>query len=102
MNPDAFVVPLDLDAIRLRHRRAVDGVPLALLSASAADVPQLASEVEHLRALVLASQLANANLRAAARAALSAARDGESEPLAYLTDELNGEWPASCHDRSRR
>ena len=99
MNPEHSV---DLDAIRLRHRRAVDGAPVALLSASAADVPQLVSEVERLRAQLLVSQLANANLRAAARAALSAARDGESEPLAYLTDELTGQWPASRRDRSRR
>ena len=102
MNPDDSVIPLDLDAIRLRHRQAVEGASLALLSASAADVPQLVSAVERLRALVVASQLANANLRAAARAALSAARDGECEPLDYLTDELNGEWPASRYYRSRR
>lgn len=99
MNLDNSV---DLDAIRLRHRQAVDGASLASLSASAADVPQLVSEVQRLRALVLASQLANANLRAGARAALSAARDGEPDPLAYLTDELTGEWPESRHDRTRR
>lgn len=102
MNPDDSVIPLDLDAIRLRHRRAVDGASLALLKASAADVPQLVSEVERVGALVLTSLLTHANLRAAIRAALSAARDGEPEPLAYLADELYGGWPASRDDRGRR
>jgi hypothetical protein len=103
MNSDpTLMVRLDLDAIRLRHRRAVDRTPPSALDASAADIPQLVSEVERLGALVLESRLAHANLRAAVRAALSAARDGEPEPFGYLTDELYGEWPTARGDRGRR
>jgi hypothetical protein len=102
----AVVVRLDLDAVRLRHHFAVGGSTTAAMStglmASVADVPQLVSEVDRLGALVLEARLAYANLRAAARAALSAARDGEPDPFAYLIDELHGEWPTLPDDQSRR
>lgn len=102
----AFAVRLDLDAIRSRYRQAIDSatpgrMSVALL-ASASDVLPLASEVERLSALVLDTRLAHANLRAAVRAALSAARDGEPDPFAYLADELHGEWPAPRDDRGQR
>ena len=100
LDDSAFVVRLDLDAIRLRYRRAVDSAIPA--SMSAADVPLLVSEVERLGALVIETRLAYANLRAAALAVLSAARDGEPEPFAYLVDELYGAWPTPCYDRGRR
>jgi hypothetical protein len=100
LDDSAFVVRLDLDAIRLRSRRAVDSAIPA--SMSAADVPLLVSEVERLGALVIETRLAYDNLRAAARAALSAARDGEPEPIAYLVDELYGAWPTFYCDRGRR
>jgi len=95
-----FVVRLDLDVIRVRYRRAVNSAIPA--SISAADVPLLVSEVERLGALVIENRLAYANLRAAALAALSAARDGEPEPFAYLVDELYGAWPTFYCDRGRR
>jgi hypothetical protein len=84
----AFVVPLDLDAIRSRYRQAVNtatpGRMSVALLASAADVPVLLSEVDRLSALLFDARLEHANLRAAARAALSAARDGEPDPFVYL------------------
>ena len=102
MRTDDSAFTPELDAIRTRRRRAVDGATVAALTASAADVPILLSEVERLGALLLAIRLAHANLRAAVRAALSAAHDGEADPLAYLADELYGEWPIPRDGRSRR
>jgi len=107
MTPDefAFAVRLDLDAIRSRYRRAVNSATPGRLSvallASAADVPLLLSEVDRLSTLLVDTRLEHANLRAAAHAALSAARDGEPDPLAYLADELRGEWPTAGDHRGR-
>lgn len=89
---------VDLPAIAGRHRaildaRTVDGLHNALLD-SATDVPLLLAELARLWIQLLAARLQYANLRAAARATLSAERDGEPDPLAYLADELSGEWPA--------
>lgn len=102
MRTDDFAFTPELDAIRTRRRRAIDGATVATLAASAADVPTLLSEVERLGALVLDTRLEYANLQAAVRAALSAAHDGEPDPFAYLADELYGEWPTPRHGRSRR
>ena len=88
---------VDLSAIAGRHReivdaRTVDGLHNALLD-SATDVPLLLAELARLWTQLLTLRLRYANLRAAAQAALSAERDGEPDPLAYLTDELSGQWP---------
>jgi hypothetical protein len=89
---------VDLPAITARHRAAMrsDGAHAALI-ASAADVPTLTAEVRRLRSELLRLRLAHANLRAAARAALAAHRDGDPESFAYLADELSGAWPATAH-----
>ena len=101
----AFVVRLDLDAIRSRYRQAVNSATPGRMSgallASIADVPLLLSEVDRLSALLFHARLEHANLRAAARAALSAARDGEPDPFVYLSDELRGEWPTPGDHRRR-
>jgi hypothetical protein len=97
----AVMIRLDLDAVRLRHR-AAGGASIPTLMASTADVPRLLSEVERLAALARDERLAYANLRAAARAVLTAARDGEPDPLAYLADELLGEWPMARNARGWR
>ena len=94
---------VDLSAIAGRHRavvnaRTVDGRHNALLD-SATDVPLLLAELTRLWTQLLTTRLQYANLHAAARAALSAERDGESDPLAYLTDELSGEWPSNRDSR---
>lgn len=94
---------VDLSAIAGRHRaivdaRTVDGLHNALLD-SATDVPLLLAELARLWTQLLTVRLQYANLHAAARAALSAERDGESDPLAYLTDELSGEWPSTRDSR---
>lgn len=92
--------PLDLQDIVTRNRNAryiVTGFSRALptltevwryLSAALADTPRLIAEVVRQRADLAAVRLDRANLLAAIRAALAAGRDGETDPLAYLRDEL--------------
>jgi hypothetical protein len=58
------------------------------LDTALADNGPLAAEVAQLTAELSAARLDRANLLAAARAVLSAARDGEPDPLSYLRDEL--------------
>jgi hypothetical protein len=53
-----------------------------------ADITNLLIQVTSLYPALMASRLEAANLRAAIHAALGAAEDGESDPLAYLRDEL--------------
>jgi hypothetical protein len=54
-------------------------------------------ENARLRRALAALRMRHANLLAAARATLTAARDGEARPLAYLLDELaaQGQLPAA-------
>jgi predicted benzoate:H+ symporter BenE len=60
------------------------------------DITGLLIEVTGLYRALIAARLEAANHLAAIRAALSAAEDGEPDPLAYLRDELSdcdsGEW----------
>jgi hypothetical protein len=58
------------------------------LSAALADTSRLVAEVVRLRADLAAVRLDRANLLAAIRATLAAHRDGETDPLGYLRDEL--------------
>jgi hypothetical protein len=52
------------------------------------DIPILTTEVTGLRARLTACRIDRANLAAAGRIAITAYRNGESDPLAYLQDEL--------------
>jgi hypothetical protein len=56
-----------------------------------ADTVALLIEVIRLHEAVQAARLESANRLAAIRAALHADRDGETDPLAYLRDELPGQ-----------
>jgi hypothetical protein len=53
-----------------------------------ADARDLAAEVARLSAELAAARLGRANALAAMRAAIGAQRDGETDPLSYLGDEL--------------
>ena len=53
-----------------------------------ADIARLLSEISSLHSQLAAARLKAANLEAAMRAALSAQRDGEDDPLSYLRYEL--------------
>ena len=55
---------------------------------SVTDVPALLSTVDRLWLALVASRRRHANLVAACRAAIAADRDGESDPLSYVLDEL--------------
>jgi hypothetical protein len=52
------------------------------------DIPALATEVTTLRVSLASVRLERANLAAAARATIAAEASGETDPLAYLRDEL--------------
>lgn len=51
---------------------------------------RLLSDIAALRRELRAARLLAANLEAAIRAALGAARDGEADPLLFLRDEIPG------------
>jgi hypothetical protein len=53
-----------------------------------AEVEYLRDEISLLMRELAAARLISANRLAAIRAALSAARDGETNPLSYLRDQL--------------
>ncbi|MGH3801762.1 MAG: hypothetical protein ACRDTD_16845 [Pseudonocardiaceae bacterium] len=61
------------------------------------DTTDAMSENARLRRALASLRMHHANLLAAARATLTAARDGEANPLAYLVDELaaHGQLPPS-------
>lgn len=59
------------------------------LEAALSDTPTLAAEVRRLSRELQTTRLDRANLLAAARAALAAYADGETDPLSYLRDELD-------------
>ena len=53
------------------------------------DVPVVLAELGRVRAELAAVRLDRADLLAAARAVITAHRDGEPDPLSYLRDELS-------------
>ena len=59
------------------------------VEAALADARDLATEVTRLSAELAAARLWHANALAAMRATIGAQRDGESDPLYYIRDELN-------------
>ena len=64
------------------------------------DTANLLIEVIRLHETAQAARLESANRLAAIRAALHADRDGETDPLAYLRDELpGGQAPSTARGR---
>lgn len=61
------------------------------LDIALADTLALATQITMLAAELAEARLGRANLAAAARAALAAHREGESDPLVYLRDELSAQ-----------
>ena len=72
-----------------------------LLDAALADTPALSAEIIRLAIELLDQRRVYADLLAAARATLTAERDGEPDPLYYLRDELaaRGHLPPTRTDR---
>lgn len=52
-------------------------------------IPPLCDEIDRLRDLLAITRRRDQDLIAAARATLTAAADGEPDPLYYLSDELS-------------
>ncbi len=55
------------------------------------DIPTLITEIIGLRARLSASRVDRANLAAAGRVTITAYRNAEPDPLAYLRDELSAQ-----------
>jgi hypothetical protein len=72
------------------------------ISITAAEAEYLRSELTRLTGALAAVRLESANRLAAIRAALSAAADGEPDPLAYLRDQLAEETHTAGISRSGR
>jgi hypothetical protein len=68
---------------------------------SVTDVPALLSTVDRLWLALVATRRRHANLVAACRAAIAADRDGETDPLSYVLDELQDQSLPPAR-RSRR
>jgi hypothetical protein len=88
-------VGVDLAAVAARYRAITATLTPAEFRRAvldwALDVPRLVSEVDRLWRALVRSRLRYANLAAAARATLAAARD--RDPWAYLRDELTHPTP---------
>jgi hypothetical protein len=92
------LTPEDLAAIDRRLNSA------GLFAAHAyTDVTRLLAEVRRLRLALAVQRGEHANLLAAARATIAAARDHEPDPLGYLRDELDahGQLPAAQQHASQ-
>jgi hypothetical protein len=88
------LLSVDIDEIRnrLRDLAAINLCGNCELAASRAvsDIAWLMVQIYELHAALGVERLRSANLEAAIRAALGAYDDGETDPLAYLRDEIAG------------
>jgi hypothetical protein len=78
----------NLEAVRTHFHQACRTRHPIDLWRSAADIPVLLAELSRIRSLLVLIRMTHADLLAAARATLTAARDGEDDPLFYPIDEL--------------
>lgn len=79
---------VNLEAVRTHFHQACRTHHPIDLWHSVTDVPVLLAELSRTRSLLALIRMTHANLLAAARATLTAVRDGEDDPLFYLIDEL--------------
>ena len=92
---------VNLEAVRTHFHQACRTRHPVDLWHSAADIPVLLAELSRTRSLLALVRMTHANLLAAARATLTAARDGEADPLFYLVDELNAQGQLPPNDPPR-
>lgn len=90
----------DLQEVTSRHDSATAAI--AKLARALDTIPLLAAEVNRLRRRLASTLKDLHNLLAAARAALSANADGESDPLYYLRDELQAQGQLPPEHQERR
>ena len=89
---------LDLEAVRTHFRNALRyRTPTALWTALA-DIPVLLVELERVLDLLTHARTEFANVLAAARATLAAVAESETDPLAYLRDEVVEHAPLTATD----
>ena len=86
------LLTVDMDEIRnrlrdLEYANLCGNCELAA-SRAVSDIARLIAQIHELYATLGAERLRSANLEAAIRAALGAYDDGETDPLAYLRDEI--------------
>ncbi|MGH3564464.1 MAG: hypothetical protein ACRDRH_00210 [Pseudonocardia sp.] len=80
---------VNLEAVRTHFHQACRTRDPVDLWHAVTDIPVLLAELSRTRSLLALVRMTHANLLAAARATLTAARDGETDPLSYLLDELH-------------
>jgi hypothetical protein len=80
---------VNLEAVRNHFHQACQSRTPVRLWHAVADIPVLLAELSRLRSLLALVRATHANLLAAARATIAAARDGEADPMYYLRDELD-------------
>ncbi|MGH4014360.1 MAG: hypothetical protein ACRDSL_10635 [Pseudonocardiaceae bacterium] len=79
---------VNLEAVRNHFHQACQSRTPVRLWHAVADIPVLLAELSRLRSLLALVRTMHANLLAAARATVAAARDGEADSMYYLRDEL--------------
>ena len=84
---------INLEAVQAHFHQACRTREPVDLWHAVADVPALLAELSRTRSLLSLLRMTHANLLAAARATVAAAREGEPEPLFYLIDELSARNP---------
>jgi len=93
--PHLPVLGVDLDAISARywaiHSTRTPAEFRTALVASVVDIPALLSEVDKLWTRLVQTRRRYADLLAAVRATLAAARDGDADPLWYVRDEFDAQ-----------
>lgn len=90
----------DLKEVASRHHSAT--AAMTKLARALDTIPLLCAEISRLRRRLATTLNDFQNLLAAARATLSAHRDGEADPLYYLRDELDAQGQLRPeHDRER-
>lgn len=80
---------VNLEAVRNHFHQACQSRTPVRLRHAVADIPVLLAELSRLRSLLALVRAMHANLLAAARATIAAARDGEADSMYYLRDELD-------------
>ena len=88
----AIAIDLDAVASRLETLASIGLCPRCeqAITPVTADTVALLTEVIRLHEAARAARLESANRLAAIQAAIHAAQEGESDPLAYLRDEIPG------------
>jgi hypothetical protein len=79
---------VDSEAISAHLNAAYQRLTPVALWTAIADIPVMLTELERLSRLLTHARRDLADLLAAGRATLSADRDGEADPLAYLRDAV--------------